>query len=104
MFACIFISLPLVCNTSCYVYKYIEPYLQWDPYPFLFGSPARYDTSIYAYSLIDLLWIPCHLLVSPTVALTQIELGTVKLFYVPTNENTANLFTKNLGPTLFLQH
>jgi hypothetical protein len=34
----------------------------------------------------------------------QIELGTVKLFYVPTNENTADLFTKNLGPTLFLQH
>ena len=34
----------------------------------------------------------------------QIELGTVKLFYVPTNENTADMFTKNLGPTLFLQH
>jgi hypothetical protein len=34
----------------------------------------------------------------------QIELGTVKLFYIPTNENTADLFMKNLGPTLFLQH
>jgi hypothetical protein len=31
---------------SYYVYKYIELYLQWDPYPFLFGSPARYDTSV----------------------------------------------------------
>ena len=34
----------------------------------------------------------------------QVELGTIQLFYVPTNENTADLFTKNLGPTLFLQH
>ena len=34
----------------------------------------------------------------------QIELGTVKLFYVPTNENHADMFTKNLGPTQFLQH
>jgi hypothetical protein len=24
-----------------YVHKYIKLYLQWDPYPFLFGSPAR---------------------------------------------------------------
>ena len=34
----------------------------------------------------------------------QIELGMIQLFYVPTNENTADLFTKNLSPTLFLQH
>jgi len=34
----------------------------------------------------------------------QIELGTIKLFYIPMNEKTADLFTKNLGPTLFLQH
>ena len=34
----------------------------------------------------------------------QIELGTIKLFYVPTNENTADMFTKNLGPSIFLQH
>ena len=34
----------------------------------------------------------------------QVELGTIQLFYVPTNENTADLFTKNLSPTLFLQH
>ena len=34
----------------------------------------------------------------------QIEIGTIKLFYVPTNENIADMFTKNLGPTLFLQH
>jgi hypothetical protein len=34
----------------------------------------------------------------------QIELGTIQLFYIPTNENTADLFTKNLGPMLFLQH
>jgi hypothetical protein len=40
-------------------YRYIELCLQWDPYPFLFGSPARYDTSVCTYSLIDLLWIPC---------------------------------------------
>jgi hypothetical protein len=45
---------------SYYVYKYIKLYMQWDPYPFLFRSPARYDTNIYAYSLIDLLWIPCQ--------------------------------------------
>jgi len=60
VFACIFLSLPLACNMSYYVYKYIKLYLQWDPYPFLFGSPARYDTSIYAYLLIDLLQIPCQ--------------------------------------------
>jgi len=34
----------------------------------------------------------------------QIELGTIKLFYIPTNENTADMFTKNLGPSIFLQH
>ena len=34
----------------------------------------------------------------------QIELGTIKIFVVPTAENTADMFTKNLGPTLFLKH
>ena len=43
-------------------YQYIELCLQWDPHPFLFGSPARYDTSVYTYSLIDLLRIPCQTL------------------------------------------
>ena len=34
----------------------------------------------------------------------QIELGTVKLYYVPTYENIADMFTKNLGPNDFLRH
>ena len=34
----------------------------------------------------------------------QIEKGEVKVFTVPTTENIANMFTKNLGPTLFLKH
>ena len=34
----------------------------------------------------------------------QLDLGTLQLFYVPTNENTADMFTKNLGPTPFLRH
>ena len=34
----------------------------------------------------------------------QIEIGTVKLFYVPTNENVADMFTKNLGPNDFTRH
>jgi len=34
----------------------------------------------------------------------QIEKGEVKVFTVPTTENVADMFTKNLGPTLFLKH
>ena len=34
----------------------------------------------------------------------QIELETVKLYYVPTYENIADMFTKNLGPNDFLHH
>jgi len=34
----------------------------------------------------------------------QIEKGHVKVFAVPTAENVADMFTKNLGPTLFLKH
>ena len=34
----------------------------------------------------------------------QIEKGQVKVFAVPTSENVADMFTKNLGPTLFLKH
>ena len=34
----------------------------------------------------------------------QLDMGTLQLFYVPTNENTADMFTKNLGPTAFLRH
>ena len=34
----------------------------------------------------------------------QVELGTVKLYYVPTSDNVADMFTKNLGPTDFLCH
>jgi len=34
----------------------------------------------------------------------QIEKGEVKVFAVPTTENIADMFTKNLGPTLFLKH
>ena len=34
----------------------------------------------------------------------QIEKGEVKVFAVPTSENVADMFTKNLGPTLFLKH
>jgi hypothetical protein len=34
----------------------------------------------------------------------QIEKGQVKVFAVPTAENVADMFTKNLGPTLFLKH
>ncbi|KDR64930.1 hypothetical protein GALMADRAFT_82505 [Galerina marginata CBS 339.88] len=34
----------------------------------------------------------------------QIELGTIKIFVVPTAENTADMFTKNLGPMLFTKH
>ena len=39
---------------------YIELCLQWDPHLFLFRSPARYDISVYIYSSIDLLQIPCQ--------------------------------------------
>ena len=34
----------------------------------------------------------------------QIELGTIKIFYVPTADNIADMFTKNLGPNDFLRH
>ena len=34
----------------------------------------------------------------------QIEKGEVKVFAVPTSENVADMFTKNLGPMLFLKH
>jgi len=34
----------------------------------------------------------------------QIEKGTVKMYAIPTTENTADMFTKNLGPILFLKH
>jgi len=34
----------------------------------------------------------------------QIEKGEVKVFAVPMTENVADMFTKNLGPTLFLKH
>jgi len=34
----------------------------------------------------------------------QIEKGEVNLFAIPTTENIANMFTKNLGPMLFLKH
>jgi len=34
----------------------------------------------------------------------QIELVTVKLYYVPIYENIADMFTKNLGPNDFLRH
>jgi len=34
----------------------------------------------------------------------QIEKGEVKVFAIPTMENVADMFTKNLGPTLFLKH
>ena len=34
----------------------------------------------------------------------QLDMGTLQLFYVLMNENTANMFTKNLGPTAFLRH
>ena len=34
----------------------------------------------------------------------QVELGMVKLYAVPTADNTADMFTKNLGPILFLKH
>src|SRR5437016_3095551 len=34
----------------------------------------------------------------------QVELGTVKLYYVTTSNNIADMFTKNLGLTDFLRH
>jgi len=34
----------------------------------------------------------------------QIEKGHVKVFAVPTAEKVADMFTKNLGPMLFLKH
>jgi len=34
----------------------------------------------------------------------QIELGTIKLYYVPTKDNVADMFTKNLGLIDFLCH
>ena len=34
----------------------------------------------------------------------QIEKGEVKVFTVPMTENVADMFTKNLGLTLFLKH
>jgi len=34
----------------------------------------------------------------------QVEKGTVKLYAVPTADNPADMFTKNLGPLLFLKH
>ena len=34
----------------------------------------------------------------------QIEKGEVKVFTIPTSENVADMFTKNLGPTLFLKY
>lgn len=34
----------------------------------------------------------------------QVENGTVKLYAVPTADNPADMFTKNLGPILFLKH
>jgi hypothetical protein len=32
----------------------------------------------------------------------QVEKGNIKIYHVPTNENVADLLTKNLGPTKFL--
>ena len=55
-------------------YQYIEPCLQWDPHPFLFRSPARYDISVHAYFLIDLLWIPCQTLLISTSRLASLQL------------------------------
>lgn len=34
----------------------------------------------------------------------QIELGHIKLYHVPTNENVADMLTKNLGPNEYLKH
>ena len=34
----------------------------------------------------------------------QVELGTIKIFYVTTKDNIADMFTKNLGPLDFLHH
>lgn len=34
----------------------------------------------------------------------QIELGNIKLYHVPTSENVADMFTKNLGPNNFTKH
>jgi hypothetical protein len=34
----------------------------------------------------------------------QIEKGTVKVYAISTADNTADIFTKNLGPILFLKH
>ena len=34
----------------------------------------------------------------------QLEKGTVKVYAVSPSENTADIFTKNLGPILFLKH
>ena len=34
----------------------------------------------------------------------QMEKGTIKLFAVPTADTPADMFTKNLGPLLFLKH
>ena len=34
----------------------------------------------------------------------QVELGTIKIFYVTTKDNIADMFTKNLGPLDFLCH
>ena len=34
----------------------------------------------------------------------QVELETIKIFYVPTKNNIADMFTKNLGPLDFLHH
>lgn len=34
----------------------------------------------------------------------QIELGTIKVYYVSTKDNIADMFTKNLSPVDFLHH
>jgi hypothetical protein len=57
----------------------MELCLQWDPHPFLFRSPARYDTSVCTYSSIDLLQIPCQTLLisAPRLAGPQLPLQQV---------------------------
>ena len=34
----------------------------------------------------------------------QVELETIKIFYVPTKDNIADIFTKNFSPLDFLHH
>ena len=58
-----FPSVMFPCHFFCTLYVallYIIPYLQADPHPFLFGSPAGMFTCIRLLDLIQL-WIPCSL-------------------------------------------